>query len=274
MSKNNPLNPNTLSLSYADRLWQSWQDDPDSVPAAWRDWFAAQEGHAPGAPSYQISGADSDRQLADQNKVDQLVRNYRVRGHRIARLDPLSGPGDPPAELTLAYYGFGDQDLDRVFSAGTLSPGDMLPLREILRKLQATYSRFIGVQYMHIDDLRVPGMLHAALRLTDHARAGVTAIDPSAAEAADGVVAVFTAADIPGSVSVFTAAEIEASTVQHFEELIHRVGLGELDLTVADSNLVEACLEYRDDVKPAFDLTGDRPIAWAVRPGSSSRRQP
>src|SRR5690606_32784845 len=50
----------------------------------------------------------------------------------------------------------------------------------------------------YIDDIRVPGMLHAALRLTDHARADVTAIDTAAAAAADGVVAVFTAADIPG----------------------------------------------------------------------------
>ena len=50
----------------------------------------------------------------------------------------------------------------------------------------------------YVDDIRVPGMLHAALRLTDHARADVTAIDPTAAEAADGVVAVFTAADVPG----------------------------------------------------------------------------
>ena len=50
----------------------------------------------------------------------------------------------------------------------------------------------------YIDDLRVPGMLHAALRLTDHARADITSIDTAAAEAAEGVVAVFTAADIPG----------------------------------------------------------------------------
>ncbi len=50
----------------------------------------------------------------------------------------------------------------------------------------------------YIDDLRVPGMLHAALRLTDHARADITSIDASAALAADGVVAVFTADDIPG----------------------------------------------------------------------------
>ncbi len=52
------------------------------------------------------------------------------------------------------------------------------------------------------------------------------------------------------------------------EEIIHRVAIGEYDLTVADSNLLEACLEYRDDVRPALDLTRDRPIAMAVPPGS------
>jgi selenium-dependent xanthine dehydrogenase len=54
----------------------------------------------------------------------------------------------------------------------------------------------------YIDDMRVPGMLHAALHLTAHARAGVVAVDTSAAEAAPGVVAVFTAADIPGELRV------------------------------------------------------------------------
>jgi xanthine dehydrogenase molybdenum-binding subunit len=54
----------------------------------------------------------------------------------------------------------------------------------------------------YVDDIRVPGMLHAALRLTDHARAEVTAIDTSAAETADGVVATFTAADISGDLRV------------------------------------------------------------------------
>jgi xanthine dehydrogenase molybdenum-binding subunit len=54
----------------------------------------------------------------------------------------------------------------------------------------------------YVDDLRVPGMLHAALRLADHARADVVAIDTSAASTAPGVVAVFTAADIPGDLRV------------------------------------------------------------------------
>ena len=51
----------------------------------------------------------------------------------------------------------------------------------------------------YVDDLRVPGMLHAALHLTAHTRAGIRRVDASAALAAPGVVAVFTAADIPGA---------------------------------------------------------------------------
>ena len=54
----------------------------------------------------------------------------------------------------------------------------------------------------YIDDLRPEGLLHAALHLSEHARADVVSIDTSAAEAIDGVVAVFTAADVPGELRV------------------------------------------------------------------------
>lgn len=54
----------------------------------------------------------------------------------------------------------------------------------------------------YVDDIRIPGMLHAALSLTAHTRADVTGIDTSAALAAPGVVAVLTAADIPAELKV------------------------------------------------------------------------
>ncbi len=54
----------------------------------------------------------------------------------------------------------------------------------------------------YIDDLRVPGMLHAALHLTSHGRAVIGAISTRAALAAPGVVAVYTAADVPGQLRV------------------------------------------------------------------------
>jgi len=54
----------------------------------------------------------------------------------------------------------------------------------------------------YVDDLRVPGLLHGALRLADHARAKVRGIDVSAALASPGVQGVFTAADVPGNLRV------------------------------------------------------------------------
>jgi xanthine dehydrogenase molybdenum-binding subunit len=48
----------------------------------------------------------------------------------------------------------------------------------------------------------VDGLLYGALKLSDHARADVVTIDTAAAQAAEGVVAVFTAADIPGEMRV------------------------------------------------------------------------
>ncbi|MGO9559454.1 MAG: molybdopterin-dependent oxidoreductase, partial [Acidimicrobiales bacterium] len=54
----------------------------------------------------------------------------------------------------------------------------------------------------YVDDIRIPGLLHGALRLADHARADVVSIDSTAARAVPGVQAVFTAADVPGELRV------------------------------------------------------------------------
>ncbi|MEZ4389285.1 MAG: 2-oxoglutarate dehydrogenase E1 component [Candidatus Krumholzibacteriia bacterium] len=146
--------PNTLSLAFSEELYAAWRENPDAVPANWRQYFASL------SLSEGVSAADAARmgrqhlELAErQNRVDQLIRNYRVRGHNIARVNPLGPPPPPPEELTLDYYGFTEADLDRPFSAGSLAPGEVLPLREILRRLQATYTRSIGAQFMHIDDI-------------------------------------------------------------------------------------------------------------------------
>src|SRR5256712_7584756 len=50
-----------------------------------------------------------------------------------------------------------------------------------------------------VDDMRVPGMLHGAMVLTEHPRAKILKIHTEAAAAMPGVVRIFTAADVPGS---------------------------------------------------------------------------
>ena len=50
-----------------------------------------------------------------------------------------------------------------------------------------------------VDDMRVPGMLHGAMVLTEHPRAKVLKIHTEVAARMPGVVRVFTAADVPGN---------------------------------------------------------------------------
>ncbi len=57
--------------------------------------------------------------------------------------------------------------------------------------------RLVTGRGRYVDDLRAPGMLHAVFVRSPHAHARVERIDPGPACAAAGVVAVFTAADLP-----------------------------------------------------------------------------
>ena len=52
---------------------------------------------------------------------------------------------------------------------------------------------------LFVDDMRVPGMLHGAMVLTDHPRARILKIHTEGAAAMPGVTRVFTAADVPGN---------------------------------------------------------------------------
>ena len=54
----------------------------------------------------------------------------------------------------------------------------------------------------YVCDMSIPGMLHGAVRLSDHPRARVIGIDTTAARAVEGVERIFLAADVPGQRSV------------------------------------------------------------------------
>src|ERR1700722_10675609 len=67
----------------------------------------------------------------------------------------------------------------------------------------ASPSRYKGIDQAlgerpFVDDMFVPGMLHAAPALSAHPRAKILAIDTAAAQSMPGVVRVLTAPDVPG----------------------------------------------------------------------------
>src|ERR1700680_2584662 len=104
------------SLAFVEGLYHDYVRDPSSVSDDWRKFFATLAGRdarflrephlGPSSPrqglvtgaaaSTGAAGATKESAAVLQERVDQLVRAYRVRGHRIAKLDPL---GEPPALL-------------------------------------------------------------------------------------------------------------------------------------------------------------------------------
>ena len=98
--------------------------------------------------------------LEKQAKVNQLINQYRVRGHLIADLDPLRDEAPQMhAELDPATYGLTIWDLDRQFLTGsstgiyaTVGGTQRMTLGDLLGVLRDAYCRTVGVEYMHIQE--------------------------------------------------------------------------------------------------------------------------
>ncbi len=103
-----------------------------------------------------------------QDRVDQLIRAYRVRGHMTANVDPLGMPRPTHRELDPDFYKLTDADLDRTFSSRTIFGTETLTLRQILERLRNTYCRSIGVEFMHIHDIETKNWLQERMEGTEN----------------------------------------------------------------------------------------------------------
>ncbi len=156
-----PETTDSWNLPFVERLYADFARDPSSVASDWRRYFEqvrnGEHAEAPRVePTFPSSAGPSDsiqthgRPL--QYRVNQLVRNYRVRGHNLAAVDPLGRPRPIPPELDINFYGFSAEDMDRQVQSELFPFNRTLTVREIFKELQDTYCRSIGVQYMHIDN--------------------------------------------------------------------------------------------------------------------------
>lgn len=162
---------NVYSRAYIDSLFADYQQDPASLPDQWQEYFASFDPGAEfidldslptssGTPEIDAhNAADSQSIAIQQDRVDQLIRGYRVRGHLIAHLDPLGRERENNSELSLQSYGLSEEDFNKNFSARTIEGHNFRPLKDIVNLMQQTYCRSIGAQFMHIDDASVRNWL-------------------------------------------------------------------------------------------------------------------
>jgi len=198
--------PSSANLLFVEEIYADYERDPESVPAPWRRYFdslepqigrgengattlgpsftpssifnpagtsspAAKDGKGSNGIAYGARRATIASEAKErQEAVTQLVRNFRVRGHLLAELDPLGFTPTPVIpELQPDFYGFTESDMDRVFACDkSLEPTGMLPLRELIARLHNTYSRTVGVQFTHIDDIEARRWLQQRMESTQN----------------------------------------------------------------------------------------------------------
>ena len=101
-----------------------------------------------------------------QHAVDLLVRAFRVRGHIIAAVNPLEAETLGSPEFESSQYGIEEGDLDKRISPDTLSGCSLNTPRLVIERLRETYTRSVGVQFMHIDDLELREWLQSRMEST------------------------------------------------------------------------------------------------------------
>ncbi len=159
--------------AYLEGQYEQYLKDPNSVDEAWRDYFArlpmvgdnARDiphsdirehfyqltRHGGARPAANGAGAASSHDLK-QIYVSQLINAYRVRGHQLAKTDPLGQVTTASVrEVRLHENGLSEADLDTVFPTPSLEGIDHAPLKDIIAHLEKCYCSSIGYEYMYID---------------------------------------------------------------------------------------------------------------------------
>lgn len=164
---------------YVEELYESYLDNPGSVPEEWRNYFdqlqhqpatdgrevTRDQAHAPviesfaqraKANAFVTRGREPDLAVAGkQVYVQSIIAAYRSLGSRFADLDPLKRQDRPSIpELDPAFYGLTEADLDQVYSATNtyFTKADTMTMRDMLKALRDTYCRNVGAEFMHISD--------------------------------------------------------------------------------------------------------------------------
>tara|TARA_B100001939_G_scaffold282706_2_gene251806 strand:- start:1008 stop:3950 length:2943 start_codon:yes stop_codon:yes gene_type:complete len=111
----------------------------------------------PPPPKKKTTGTFTEEEVRaatlDSIRCLMMIRTYRVRGHLVAKLDPLElTERTYHPELDPATYGFGPEDMDRPIFIDNVLGLETATVREVLEILKRTYCSHVGVEFMHINE--------------------------------------------------------------------------------------------------------------------------
>ena len=172
-----------INSEFINQFYSDYLNDPNSLPNSWIKFFDglsedeklilddlngpswSPEKKIQKSKSYLIDNEKNKEVNEDLNlnsvkeaskdsvRAIMLIRAYRIRGHLIANLDPLSiQKKEEHPELKPETYGFNKKDYKRkIFLDGVLGL-QYADLNQILDILKRTYCSAIGYEFMHMGD--------------------------------------------------------------------------------------------------------------------------
>ena len=170
-----------INAEFINQFYSDYLQDPNSLPDGWRKFFDGlsedeklilNDLNGPSwSPEKKVIkhnilqdkqkneinsnlNLDSTKEASkDSVRAIMLIRAYRIRGHLISNLDPLSiQKKEEHPELKPESYGFTKKDFNRkIFLDGVLGL-QYADLNQILEILKKTYCSTIGYEFMHMGD--------------------------------------------------------------------------------------------------------------------------
>ncbi len=167
MSKGDITHLSSSDNSFVDELYEKFKNDPSSLDDSWKQFF---DGFEFGLKSLGSSKEKNGKEIiASKGDVDftedelrrefnvfRIIQSYRMRGHLLSDTNPVRKRVDRHAHISLPEYNLEEADLEREFLCGDfVGMGGPAPLKDILKFMQDSYCRKIGIEFWHINDTEI-----------------------------------------------------------------------------------------------------------------------
>lgn len=150
---------------FIEKLYDDYLSNPEQVDPEFRKFFQGFDfaiGKTHTTDKAEVSDStkppstpadlSSDR-LLKEIQVYQFIRDFRKRGHLLARTNPIRERMNRHPQLELSDFGLTEADLSERFWVGHFLGMPNATLQEISDKLYKIYASHVGIQYSYVNSV-------------------------------------------------------------------------------------------------------------------------